>query len=285
MNIFLRILRWVVFFLLFFAMTQEFFFFQSGDPTIHFLNIFCSLYFFWSILDLSKQFITFIYKKRKKLSPNQSDNIISGFQNIYILVMILAFVVTTLSLFGIEIGSLLTSISIFAAALAILTKDYVSNIISGMILAFSNEINLGDNVQVSSYKGKVMDITLSKFILLNENDDLIFIPNNTVFANEVINYTKRDIKKTSIEFQMNLTYVNSIPELEADLTQAISNYHHEIQENSFNLRIQEIKKDELNLVFQYILKAPNRELEQDIRKVMVRHIVHIVKAHQNRVQM
>lgn len=285
MNLLLFLFRWIIFALLFFAITEDFFLFQEGSSTVRFLSIFSSLYFFWVILSSARQIITFIYKKRKKLGPQQSDNIIAGFQNIYILVMVIAFIVTCLSLFGVEIGSLLTSISIFAAALAILTKDYVSNIISGMIIAFSNEINLGDNVKISNNKGKVMDITLSKFILLNENDDLIFIPNNIVFSNEVVNYTKRDIKKTNIEFQMNLSYVKSIPDLEMDLTQAISNYHHEIQDNSFNLKIQDIKKDELSLVFQYILKTPNRDLEQDIRKVMVRHIVHIIKAHQNRVQM
>lgn len=285
MKLLFRISRWTVFVLLFFAMTENFFFFEGGDLIVRYLNIFSSLYFFWVIVNLAKQLTIFLYKKRKKLAPHQSDNIITGFQNIYIIVMVLAFIVTALSLFGIEIGSLLTSISIFAAAIAILTKDYVSNIISGMLIAFSNEISLGDSVRISNYKGKVMDITLSKFILLNENDDLIFIPNNTVFSNEVINYTKRDVKKTSIEFQMDLTYINSIPELEADLTQAISNYHHHIQEDSFTLRIESIKKDEIQMVFQYVLQEQNRELERDIRKVMVRHIVHIIKAHQTRVRM
>ncbi len=283
MPILFQILRWLFFAILVVALSQNFFLPSHYALLIRYLSIFSSLYFFWAILTLCLQIFAYIYRKRKKLPTQQHDNIIAGLQNIYFLVMAIAILIAFLSLFGIEISSLLTSISIFAAAIAILSKDYVSNIISGMLIAFSNEISLGDNVRISNYRGKVMDITLSKFILLNENDDLIFIPNNTVFSNEVINYTKRDIKKTNIEFQMNLNYIKSIPELEADLTQAISNYHYQIQPDSFNLRVEDIKKDEISMVFQYILNEPNRELERDIRKIMVRHIVHIIKEHQARI--
>ena len=256
----------------------------AGIPVAN-LDILANLYIFFISLNTIVNSSIYLYRRRKGIRKGKTDNIIAGSQNIYFLLLGVGLVVAVLSLFGVDIAALLTSLAVVAAALAILSKDYVSNIISGMLIAFANEINIDDTVQIAGQKGKVIDITLSKFVLLNEDDDMVFIPNNTVFSNEIVNYTKREIKKTSIDFEINLQYVKSIPELEQDLVRAISNYHHEIKPNSFVLRIVEIKKDAVSMKFQYILNEPNRELERDIRKVMVRHVVHIIKEHQNRVTM
>lgn len=285
MKLLLRIIGWILFgFFLYLKITEYKVLETAGIPVAN-LDILANLYIFFISLNTIVNSSIYLYRRRKGIRKGKTDNIIAGSQNIYFLLLGVGLVVAVLSLFGVDIAALLTSLAVVAAALAILSKDYVSNIISGMLIAFANEINIDDTVQIAGQKGKVIDITLSKFVLLNEDDDMVFIPNNTVFSNEIVNYTKREIKKTSIDFEINLQYVKSIPELEQDLVRAISNYHHEIKPNSFVLRIVEIKKDAVSMKFQYILNEPNRELERDIRKVMVRHVVHIIKEHQNRVTM
>ena len=74
-----------------------------------------------------------------------------------------------------------------AAALVLITKDYISNLINGMYLTFNRIINIGDQVQIGSLKGKILDITLTNVHLLNDDDDIIYIPNNNVFSTEIIN--------------------------------------------------------------------------------------------------
>ena len=282
MKILLQLVGWLVFIGLWFLVETEWLNLVRA-PFLRYLNSFAGFYFFFMGFSSLMQFLQYVYRRRKKLGAEQKDNIIAGSHNIYYLVMLLVLFMTVLSLFGINLSSLLTSISIFAAALAILSKDYISNIISGMMIAFSNEVDLGDVVKIGQQKGKVMSLSLSKLVILNDDDDLIYIPNNTVFLSEIVNYTKRDIKKTSIEFEMDLQYVRRIPNLEQDLIMAIENYHEWIQEDSFILKVEELKKDAVIFKFQYILKEPNRKLEQDIRRLMIRHIVHIVKEHQNNV--
>ncbi|WCL80493.1 mechanosensitive ion channel [Saprospira sp. CCB-QB6] len=282
MKILLQLVGWLVFIGLWFLVETEWLNLVRA-PFLRYLNSFAGFYFFFMGFSSLMQFLQYVYRRRKKLGAEQKDNIIAGSHNIYYLVMLLVLFMTVLSLFGINLSSLLTSISIFAAALAILSKDYISNIISGMMIAFSNEVDLGDVVKIGQQKGKVMSLSLSKLVILNDDDDLIYIPNNTVFLSEIVNYTKRDIKKTSIEFEMDLQYVRRIPNLEQDLIMAIENYHEWIQEDSFILKVEELKKDAVIFKFQYILQEPNRKLEQDIRRLMIRHIVHIVKEHQNNV--
>lgn len=283
MKLLFRIIGWCLFLFFIFLRITDYGIFEGWKLPIAKLEIPINLFIFFISLNTIVNVSVYLYRRRKGLKNGRTDNIIAGSNNIYFLLLGVGVVVAVLALFGIDIAALLTSLALVAAAIAILSKDYISNIISGMLIAFANEINIDDSVQIAGQKGKVIDITLSKFVLLNDDDDLIFIPNNTVFSSEIINYTKREIKKTSIEFEVNLQYIQSIPDLEQDLISAIAAYHYLIQPDSFLLRIVDIKKDSVSMKFQYILNEPNRELERDIRRVMVRHVVHIIKEHQNRV--
>lgn len=219
-----------------------------------------------------------IYRGRKRMDPKQVDNVILGLENLYILLLVGATILTIFSFFGIPPRELFTSLTIVAAAIAILSKDFISEIISGMIIAFSKEIALDDNVKIGDKKGKVIDITLTKIALLNDDDDIIYLPNNKVHSSEIVNYTRKEIRKVSIEFELNIQALRTtVDELESDLRLAISEYQQYIEPNSYNLKIVEIKKDNLVLKFQYILKQPNRELEREIRRKTVRQVVNYVK--------
>ncbi len=219
-----------------------------------------------------------IYRRRKRMDSKQVDNVIIGLDNIYLLLLVGATLLTVFSFFGIHPRELFTSLTIVAAAIAIISKDFISEIISGMIIAFSKEISLDDNVKIGDKKGKVIDITLTKIALLNEDDDIIYIPNNKVHSSEIVNYTRKEIRKVSIEFELNIQALRTtVEELENDLRQAISEYRQQIEPDSYNLKIVEIKKDNLVLKFQYVIKRPNRELEREIRRKTVRQVVNYVR--------
>ncbi len=105
----------------------------------------------------------------------------------------------------------------------------------------------------------------------------MILPNNTVFNNEIINYTKREIKKTSIDFEIDIKLIDKVESLEEELKASISKYHSFIKEDSYRLKIVEIKKDFISMKFQYVLEAPDRDLEKDIRKITARRIVEVIR--------
>ncbi|MCB9293915.1 MAG: mechanosensitive ion channel [Lewinellaceae bacterium] len=137
---------------------------------------------------------------------------------------------------------------------------------------------IDDYIRIGDQKEKVIDINFTKIALLNEDDDVIFIPNAKFFSSEIVNYTKREIKKVNIEFEVLIQNIKTVEELEADLIHAISDYEIHIERGSYNLRIVEIRKDSLSLKFQYdFLREINRELEREIRRKTARRIVNYVK--------
>lgn len=219
-----------------------------------------------------------LYRRRSGLAMGQMDNVLLGLQNIYYLLVASGVILTILAFFGIEPRQLFTSLSIVAAAIAIVTKDYLSEIISGILLSFSSEISVGDYIKIGNHKGKIIDLNLTKIVFLNEDDDIIFIPNNTVFTSEIVNYTKREIRRVNIEFEAALQAIQSVESLEKHLSEELSDYHTHIEKGSFWLKVADIRKDSVALKFQYVLKKINRELEIEIRRRTVRRIVDYVKA-------
>lgn len=221
-----------------------------------------------------------IYRRRKKTADGGVDNVLSGINNIYFIIVSLATVVLVLSFFGIEPKSLLTGLSIVAAAIAIITRDYIVNIIGGIAISFTDEISIGDYIRMESYKGWVTEITITRIALLTNDDEIIYIPHNKIFTAEVVNYTKSGIRRVSIAFEISTNAITTVEAFEQDLVENISDYHEYIEPGSFWLKIESIQKDSVTMKFQYVLKNINRQFEREIRKKTVRSIVNHIRRHQ-----
>jgi MscS family membrane protein len=244
------------------------------------LLVFIKFALFLFGLSIMVRLAAMIYRHRKHLPYNKKDNVTLGLSNISIMIIAIYTIISGFQLVGLSPEKIFTSLSIVAAALAILSKDFIADIISGIVIAFSKEISIDDMVRIGEQRGKIIDINITKTALLNEDDDIIFLPNSTVFSSEIVNYTKKQIKKTSIDFEVPTGSISSIDELEDHIIQSLAEYHHLIEPNSYFLRVVHIKKDYLQLKFQYSLIQFSRELERQIKRKAVRLIVKHLYQHQ-----
>jgi small-conductance mechanosensitive channel len=225
---------------------------------------------------LMVRLLAMIYRHRKHLPYHRKDNVTLGLSNISLVVITIYAVISAFELFGLSPGQIFTSLSIVAAAFAILSKDFITDIISGIVISFSREISIDDFVKINEQRGKIIDINITKVALLNEDDDIIFIPNSKVNSAEVINYTKKQIKKTSIDFEVPTGSIPSVEVLEESLIKSLEEYHHLIEPNSYFLRVVHIRKDFLALKFQYNLIQFSREMERQIKRKCIRSVVKII---------
>jgi small-conductance mechanosensitive channel len=241
---------------------------------VYYVSVLSALAVFLILLDFIQVTIIWLYRRRAHMVGD--DNFVIGIRHLYSIILVVGLVVGLLSLFQIHIRDVLTSISIIFAGLAILTKDYVSNMINGMILTFSGQISIGDNIRIGQHRGKIIDITLQNIHLINDDDDVIYIPNNTAMNTDIINYTRRPIKRISLEFEIDLRYLNTIEELEQYLIETLQPFHDQIQPDSYYLRVAEVDRSSVACKFQYILRAPDKDLERTIRRTVVRRLVQLI---------
>lgn len=232
---------------------------------------------FITILNIATALLIMAYRLRKKIAYKYTDNVINGINNIYYIILGFGIMLMIFGFWGINFREFLTSISIFAAALAIISKDYVANMINGIIISFSKELNIDDYVKIGDYKGKILDINLSKVVLQNDDDDILYLPNDKVYQSEIINYTKKEIKKISIDFELSLSNYSTIEALQEALISSLSDFHDKIEKNSFNLKIVHLYHDYLVLKFQYTLQIVDIEVERQIRKRTIRVIANMIK--------
>lgn len=245
----------------------------------YYFNTTSGIIIFLLFLDFVQFNIVWFYRRRHGRFRGE-DNFTVGVSHIYSILISMGVVVGLLAMARLQIKEVFTSLSIIFAGIAILTKEYVSNLINGMIITFSGHLSIGDQVKIGLHTGKIIDITLQNIHLLNDDDDYIFIPNNLVFTSEVVNYTKRLVKRTSIDFEIDLKYLQNANEFERILIETLRPYHDFIKEDSYYLRVAEVKKDLVQLKFQYILKEPNKALEREIRRKTIRKIVEIISDRQ-----
>ena len=228
------------------------------------------------VLNLVYEVMRYIYRSRNRLENIIHDGFLIGLRNLFIIFSALVVGATLFGFFGIDFKTLFTTLSIVAAAIAIVTKEFINDILIGVFLGFSKDFEIGDYVKIDTQKGKIVQIGLTKLKLLNDDDDLLIIPNSKVYQHEVTNYTKRDFRILSIDFQIALSKITSIDELESELIHSLDSFREFIHEDSFLLKIVEVKKEHLDLKFQYRLKNLDREMQQQIRRKTVRQVLSYV---------
>jgi small-conductance mechanosensitive channel len=207
----------------------------------------------------------------------RKDNFTIGVGHVSKIIYGLLAVVLLMSLFSITVKDALTTLSVIAAALVLITKDYISNLINGMYLTFNRIINIGDQVQIGSLKGKILDITLTNVHLLNDDDDIIYIPNNNVFSTEIINYTRRELKRSSVEFELSRNDLREVAELETYIVNGLAPFIELIQPGTCTLKVQQVKHEFVSFKFQFVLKHPlNKENDKTIKRHVVRLVVALV---------
>mgnify|MGYP000370143806 FL=1 len=227
------------------------------------------------VLEAAKQAILLTYKpedpKRKK------DNFTIGINHISKIIYGLLLTALVMSLLNISIKEALTTLSLIAAALVVMTKDYISNVINGMYMTFTRVVNIGDQVSIGGSKGKILDITLTNVHIVNEDDDIIFIPNTKVFSEEIINYTRRDLKKSAIDFQVSAQTPHDIAQLEIMLWEHIADWHPEIIDDTFSIKTVNIKAEYTDCKLHYILKDPlDKQTDTQIKRALKRKLVTVL---------
>ena len=226
------------------------------------------------ILRLCVGVVRLLYLGQKKIKQINidRDNILIGVTNVYRILFSLGLIVTLFAFFGIDVRTLLTSLSIVAAAFAIISKDFINDIVVGVYNSFSDNFEIDDYVKIGDQKGKILEIGLMKLKLLDDNDVIVYIPNIKVYASEIVNYTKRDIRQMSIDFQLDIRFVKNIEMLEEELRRSLEKFSEYIVQDSYNLKIVDMKKDYIDFKFQYTLIQMNRDLQMSIRKQTVRQV-------------
>lgn len=220
------------------------------------------------MVSILRLIIIYWYIRKHRFKNNIKDNFILGINRITSILDTIFLTLAFISLLDVKLADLVFSVSIVAAAIALTFKDYVTNMINGLIIMFSDRLSLGDHIKVGEHEGKILDITLINMILQNEDNDMVIIPNSVVFSSLIINQSKQNIKKLSVEFDMSLSNGYTPEYLENHLNKVISNYSANVMEKGLTVKTIAINKDAVVFKAMVLLKHYDKVKEREIRRAI-----------------
>lgn len=234
-------------------------FWQDHPKTYPLIILIIGLYTF-------KFFTLWVYRRRNNIKGK--DNFTIGINTIYYIFLSIIVVLLIMVLLRVNVKEFFTSISILAAAIAIVSKDYISNAINGMILMFNNQLSINDHIQIGEHRGKIVHISLLNVQLVNEEDDIIFIPNTTVLSHDIINFSKGESRKASMEFTIAAQTMESIYILEQHLNKALS-VDENIEQDTFKLKILHVRFNKARVRAEVNLKIRDRKSERRFKRQLL----------------
>jgi small conductance mechanosensitive channel len=92
--------------------------------------------------------------------------------------------------------ALLASSAVLAIFAGLALNTPLSNLGSGVLVAFTQPVRLGDRVTVGEHTGFVEAIELIYTTLVTDDERRIFVPNNQLTSSVVVNRTIRDPRRT-----------------------------------------------------------------------------------------
>lgn len=137
------------------------------------------------------RWLSSIFKNR--LSKRLDDQLLSSFLTrllrmaLIILSILLSF--NVMGFTGIAAG-LLAGAGVGAIVIGLAFQDIGANFIAGVILAFNRPFRIGDTIEIAETMGKVLSLNLRTTHVKTFDGKDVFIPNNTIVKQELINYTK-----------------------------------------------------------------------------------------------
>jgi small-conductance mechanosensitive channel len=140
--------------------------------------------------------------------------------------------------------------------------------INGLIIMFSDRLSLGDHIKVGDHEGKILDITLINMILQNEDSDMVIIPNSLAFGSVIVNQSKQNTKKLSIEFDMSLANGFTPEYLENHLNKVIQDYSENVVDGGLTVKTIAINKDVAIFKVMILLKRYDKVKEREIRRAI-----------------
>ena len=99
-----------------------------------------------------------------------------------------------LSLFGVELRSILAVAGVGALAISLAARPLVQNLISGMLIFIANPFNIGDKIVFKGVTGKISRIGWINTFVITDDGLPRVIPNDNLSSASLINKTRVDLE-------------------------------------------------------------------------------------------
>ena len=119
---------------------------------------------------------------------------------------------------GIDVTGVVALASVASLALSLSLQDALSNVIGGFTLLTNHPFRAGDYVEIAGQGGTVQTIDITYTKLSTPDSKLIFLPNASVVASQIVNYSTSETRR--VDIAVSASYNAPIAAVKAALLEA-----------------------------------------------------------------
>lgn len=156
------------------------------------------------LLLVSFRIITLVTRKlTKKLTSGKhhaDKTIVKTLMYVCGIALKVVVVITLIGYVGIDTSGLTALVASLGVCFGLAVNGAVANIAGGVLILITRPFRIDDYIEVEGYSGTVEDIHITHTKLRTPDNKVIFIPNGTVSADSIVNYSMKDTRRVDLKF-------------------------------------------------------------------------------------
>jgi len=151
-----------------------------------------------------------------------------------------------LSALEINIGPVLAIIGAAGFVIAFALQNSLSNFASGLLMLMYRPFDIGDMIQVAGTLGEVESMSLLSTQLRTPDNQLVIVPNNSVWGDVIINVT--GITERRVDLVFGIGYSDDIDKAQKILEEIVNEHELVLKEPEYKVKLHELADSSVNFI-------------------------------------
>lgn len=234
-----------------------------GDYTLTVLNVSSILIIILSVWLFLKIFKRIIGSNSRIRESKQY----AIYQIIKYVLIIISFV-TSLSILGVNVKVMLAGSAALLVGVGLGLQNLFSDFVSGVIILLDSSVKVNDIIEINGLVSKVQKINIRTTTVLTRDDKYIILPNSTLTANQIINWTHGHLT-SRFEILVGVDYSSDIHKAMQIMQTVAEQHSHVLEKPKPFVRLVDFGNSsvDLNLMFwsDEVFRVENVKSEMRIR--------------------
>ena len=179
--------------------------------------------------------------------------------------LIALYVIILLSMLGVDTTSLVAIFSVLTLAISLAVQGVISNLASGIMLVVTKPFEEGDFVDIGGTSGIVQKINITCTKLKTGDNKVITIPNSSVTAAIVTNYSANETRRLDLTFSV--AYGSNVEQVKALILGVIAKHEEILKDPAPMVRLTEHGASSLDFVTRvWVLQADYWNVNFDLKE-------------------
>ena len=162
----------------------------------------------------------------------------------------------TILKFDDTLKAIVSAAGISGIVIGLALQGTLSNTISGVILSFRQNLNIGNWIETNGFSGEVIDINLNYFVIKEADNNMVIIPNKTILENPFKNYSLTT--KMRISLECGVEYGADLERVETLTKEVItSNFNQEKLGKNVEFYFTEFGDSSINFLCRFWIESEN----------------------------